>query len=308
MTGIKTLNILLLFLFPLVCVIYFSADFSSLFILAEVRFPRFLLTLLVGAILAVVGSTYQMMLNNPLAEPYVLGLSSGAGFGLCLSLVIGLPLLSPVLGFLGAAVSMLVVWKLAHWNGYLDKTRLLLSGIAISLFFSAMISLLMYFNKDDLNTIIQILMGNLGRIFTNQEWYIFLGTFALCIVLLVYLYRFSRILNILTLGDLISHSSGIDVVSVQKKVFVITCILTAICVSFAGIIGFVGLIIPHIIRMIIGTNQKTAFIYSLICGSLFLLICDLISMHLTVIEIPVGIITSFLGCPFFIYIMLKNKG
>ncbi|MCF7859425.1 MAG: iron ABC transporter permease [Candidatus Cloacimonetes bacterium] len=273
----------------------------------QIRIPRLMLAFLVGFVLSGVGYSFQIMLNNPLAEPYILGISSGAAFGSILANILGLYVFMPIFGFGGALLTLTLVWSLAHLGGFFNNTKLLLSGIIVGMFFSAAISLLMYFNKNDLGNIINILMGNLGHIFSHREWNYFLVVFAVSLALMLYLFMLSRKLIILTTGDLIASSLGIDVKKLRKKIFVISSLLTGITVAYSGIIGFIGLIVPHIVRMISGHNKQTTIIYSAFLGALLLILCDFIAQHIAVIEIPVGIITAFLGCPFFIFIMVKSR-
>jgi iron complex transport system permease protein len=173
------------------------------------------------------------------------------------------------------------------------------------MFFSAFISLLMYLNQKDIGNIINILMGNLGRIFSHAEYNIFVGIFAFCLILMLYLFGKSSQLQIITTGDEVAASLGIDVQVLRRKMFILSSILTGIVVSYAGIIGFVGLIVPHLTRML-GVKKNSLLISSML-GSGFLLICDMIAMHITVIELPVGVITAFVGCPFFLFLMIKNR-
>lgn len=175
------------------------------------------------------------------------------------------------------------------------------------MFFSALISLLMYFNQQDIGSIINVLMGNLGHIFSHREWKYFLVVFFVAINLMIYLFILTRKLIILTTGDIIAGSLGIDVNKLRRKIFIICSLLTGITVAFAGIIGFIGLIVPHIIRMISGSNKQSGMIYSALFGAILLILCDFIASHITVIEIPVGIVTAFLGTPLFLYIMIKNN-
>ncbi|MBN2828735.1 MAG: iron ABC transporter permease [Candidatus Cloacimonetes bacterium] len=287
--------------------LFLTFDTSSSLIIFQVRLPRLLLGLLVGAILAGCGSIYQMMLNNPLAEPYILGISSGSAFFATLAGLSGMVWLMPIAGFAGALLTMLLVWTIAHIGGWRDTAKLLLAGIIAGMFFSACISLLMYLNQKDIGIIINVLMGNLGRVFTHSEWSVFGIVGIVAVLLLGYLYLLSLKLNIMSTGDLSAESLGINVRSLRMQIFVITSLLVGVTVSFAGIIGFIGLIIPHIVRMLIGPDQKKVYPLSILVGAVFLVLCDFLSMHLAVMELPVGIITSFLGAPFFVYILVKSR-
>ncbi|MDY6915069.1 MAG: iron ABC transporter permease [Candidatus Cloacimonadota bacterium] len=302
----KILVIFFVIVFIILSYFYLKFQADSAYIISQVRFPRFLLAFLSGFILAGTGYTYQIMLNNPLAEPYILGVSSGAAFGSILASTLSLFLFMPLFGFIGGLLTMFLVWKLGHWGRVFNKTRLLLSGIIIGLFFSALISLIMYLNQQDIGSIINVLMGNLGHIFSNLEWNIFTGIFIISLGLMFYLFSLSKQLNILVTGDLVATSLGVDVASLRKRIFIISSLLVGITVAYAGIIGFVGLVVPHLIRMILGGNKPYSIFISAFAGAFLLILCDFVAMHIAVIEIPVGTITAFIGCPFFIIILLKK--
>lgn len=304
----KRLLPFLLVIFTLaITLIYLSWGKPDEHILLTIRLPRFMLSLLTGMILAGVGYVFQIMLNNPLAEPYILGVSSGAAFGSILAGILGFYALLPLFSFTGAIVTIILVWSLAHLGGYFNKIKLILSGIIIGMFFSALISLLMYFNQKDIGNIINVLMGNLGYIFSYQEWHLFLALFALTILLLGYIFYLINQLLIIATGDLVASSLGVNVKQIRIKIFITASLLTAITVAYAGVIGFIGLIIPHLVRMIQGGNKRYTFLYSVWLGSMFLLLCDLIAQHIAAVEIPVGIVTAFIGCPFFIFVMLRSR-
>ncbi len=286
---------------------YCLSGYSNLFLFMNVRLPRLLLTILAGMILSGTGSVFQILLNNPLAEPYILGVSSGAALGSIIAGLTGMFVLAPLFGFSGALASILIVWMLSQYGGFLDKTRLLFSGIIFGMFVSAIISFLMYWFQKDIGIILQVLMGNLGHIFSQTEWIIFLVSFAISLILLFYLYYQSNALNIMTTGDESAQSMGVNVKKLRLRVFIIDSVLTGISVSYAGIIGFIGLIIPHFVRILAGADQKRVFPLAVMHGASFLLLCDLIAANLTVVEFPVGIITSFIGCPVFLYLLLIRK-
>lgn len=276
------------------------------FIFWQVRIPRAALTLLAGMVLGAVGSIYQLMLANPLAEPYILGISSGSAFGSILLGILGLGMLMPLGGFAGAMLTMLLVWFLAKRKGQFDRSRLLIGGVIAGMFFAAGISLMMYLFQEDTVIILGTLMGNLGRVFTFGEWRIFLALGALCILILYWLCRQSITLDVVGSGDVFAGSVGIDVSALRKRIFVLSSVLIGIVVSYAGIIGFVGLIVPHVARYYVGSAQKKVYPLAMYLGGVFLLFCDLFAQHLTVLELPVGVITSAIGCPFFIYLMLRK--
>ena len=300
-------GLLLVLLAAVIVYIYLTYRANSGFIISQVRFPRLLLTFLCGFILGGVGSVYQIMLNNPLAEPYILGVSSGAALGSVIAIILGLYLFIPIFAFGGALVLIMIVWYLAQLGGFFSSTKLLLSGIIAGMFCASLISLLLYLNQREISSIIGILMGNLGHIFSIKEWQIFRFVVGGAILLMIYLYSLSDKLNILTSGDLVASSLGIEVKQIRRNVFVVSSILVGITVAYAGIIGFVGLLVPHIVRMLFGNDQRRVFLLSALGGGIFLIVCDFLAMHLTVIEIPVGVITAFIGCPFFVYCFASNR-
>jgi iron complex transport system permease protein len=275
-------------------------------IIWQVRIPRLVLTMLTGMSLAGIGSVYQLMLANPLAEPYVLGISSGAAFGSILFASLGLLILMPLGGFLGALLTMLLVWRLAQKGGSFDRGRLIIAGVIVGMFFSSGISLMMYLRREDTVLILSTLMGNLGRIFSYGEYRFFVMLSAVIVVLLIWLYLKSRALDIMSSGDLYAASVGIDVHRLRQQIFVISSLIIGIIVSYAGIIGFVGLITPHIMRLLGFSNQKRIFPGSLFFGASFLLVADFLAKNLSGIELPVGVITAAIGCPFFIYLLLRR--
>jgi len=306
-------NMKLFFVFSMLTVlvifslIYLFYDFKSLPILLHLRVPRYMLTVFCGALLAGIGSVFQVMFNNPLAEPYILGISSGAAMGSIIASLCGFIVLMPIFGFMGALLTMFLVWSLANYKNNGDKNRLLFTGIITGMFMSAIISLLMYLFQKDTAIILQILMGNTGHIFDQREWIYFLGSLFISLCFMVYLYLLSTPLNILTSGDEVAMSIGVNVHRLRKKIFFVSSILIGICVSYVGIVGFVGLIVPQLVRLVIGADQKKVFVGSTLSGIAFLLFCDFLAMHLTVLELPLGIITSFVGCPVFIYILFGKK-
>jgi len=287
--------------------LYLTYRASSGYIVAQVRFPRLLLTFLTGFVLGGVGSVYQIMLNNPLAEPYILGVSSGAALGSVVAIILGMYLFIPVFAFIGALILILIVWYLAQIGGFFSSTKLLLSGIIAGMFCASLISLLLYLNQREIGSIIGVLMGNLGHIFSIKEWQVFRFVVGGSVLLMIYLYSLSDKLNILTSGDLVAASLGIEIKQIRRNVFVVSSILVGVTVAYAGIIGFVGLLVPHIVRMLFGNDQRRVFLLSALGGAIFLILCDFLAMHLTVIEIPVGVITAFVGCPFFVYCFAKKR-
>ncbi len=280
-----------------------AADSNIVF---ELRLPRLILTLFTGMALAGIGSVYQLMLANPLAEPYILGISSGSAFGAILFGVLGLTLLMPLGGFAGALITLLLVWRLAQKKGSFDRSRLLIAGVIAGMFFAAGISLVMYLFQKDTMIILGTLMGNLGHVFTHGEWNFFLVLMAISSLILAWLYFRAPALDIMSGGDVYAGSVGINVSRVRKEIFILTSLLIGITVSYAGIIGFVGLIIPHVVRFFVPSGQKKVYLWSLAAGGIFLMLGDLIAKNIAAIELPVGVVTAAVGCPFFIWLMLRK--
>lgn len=304
----KKIKILLLTLCTLsLAALYLAYDAQSDVIIKNVRLPRLLLCLLCGVSLSAVGMVYQAMLKNPLADPFILGISSGSAFFSTIALILGFYSLMPAFGFAGALITMLAVWKLSGLNNSRSSSTILLSGIICGMFFSALISLTMFLNQQDIGNIISVLMGSTAKIFTKNQFTSFLIASGASVLLLFQLIKISGSFDVIATGDLSASSLGVDVKKVQKQVFVIASILTGICVSYAGIIGFVGLIVPHLTRLAFGASVKKNLPIAMFMGAFILILCDFIAMHIGSFDLPVGIITSFIGAPFFIVVMIKNR-
>jgi len=299
--------ILLVILLTGIIFVYLNFNAANGHVIKHIRFPRLLLTILTGLVLGSAGFAFQLLLNNPLAEPYILGVSSGAALASIVAGTVGLYLFIPLFGFAGALAAMLLVYWLASSSQIFNTTRLLLAGIIVSMFLSSIISLIMYLNQNDIGNIINVLMGNLGHIFSQSEWLIFKMISLITIILLIWLFLQGKRLLVLSTGDLVANSLGLNVRHYRIQIFLVCSLLTGLMVAFSGIIGFVGLIVPHLVRLIWQGNKPISILYSGIFGGVFLLICDFIAMHLLAIELPVGIITSFIGCPVFIYLLWKKK-
>lgn len=279
-------------------------------ILFVVRIPRIMGAALVGMALAGSGVVFQGVLRNPLAEPYVLGVSSGAAFGATLMIVTGisfsfLNLTSVSIGaFIGALMTMYVVYNISRIGLKSSITTLLLSGIAVSFLLSSMVSLMIALNRDKLEQIVFWTMGSLNAVKMTQIQVIFL---PILLCLLVFLF-FSRDLNVMLLGEESATSMGIDVNFIRKVLLVTASMATAFSVSVSGIIGFVGLIVPHAMRIIIGPNHKYLTPASILAGGIFLIFSDTIAR--TIIapnQLPLGVVTSVIGAPYFIYLLYKSN-
>jgi len=275
-----------------------------------VRIPRVLLATLAGMALAGSGVVFQGVLRNPLAEPYVLGVSSGAAFGASLVIVTGvsisvLGLSSIAIGaLLGALITIYVVYTIAKVGMKSSITTLLLSGIAVSFLLSSMVSLMIALNRDRIEQIIFWTMGSLNAAKMDQVQVVALPIIV-CLVVFIF---FSRDLNVLLLGEDSATSMGIDVTWIRKILLMTASMATALSVSVTGIIGFVGLIVPHAMRIILGPNHKYLTPASIISGAIFLIFSDTIAR--TIIapgQLPLGVVTSVIGAPYFVYLLYKSN-
>jgi len=274
-----------------------------------VRIPRILGAMLIGMALAGSGVVFQGVLRNPLAEPYILGISSGAALGATVTIVTGISftfmgLTSISIGaFIGALLTMVVVYNIARVGLKTSITTLLLSGIAVSFLLQSLVSLMISLNRDQVEKIIFWTMGSLSSIKMSHIEVVYI---PIIISLLIFLF-FSRDLNVMLLGEESATSMGIDVIILRKILLVAASVATAFSVSISGIIGFVGLIIPHSMRLIVGPNHKYLTPTSLLAGAIFLIVSDTIAR--TIIapgQLPIGVITAVIGAPYFIFLLYKN--
>ncbi|CAJ38032.1 FecCD family ABC transporter permease [Methanocella arvoryzae] len=278
-------------------------------IVINVRLPRVILGLLVGASLAVAGVTTQGIFKNPMADPYILGVSSGAAFGASAVIVLGVSVflqsISITAGALaGALIVSFLVFNIARTRNRIPVETLLLSGIAVSAFFSAITSFLMYISGNSLNQIVFWVMGALWS--SNWDDVLILAPFFVAGSLIVYAY--SRDLNLMLLGDESAAHLGSDVTRVKYILLGVSSLMAAAAVSVTGIIGFVGLIIPHIMRLIVGPDHRVLIPASALVGAIFLVLADTFArMVIQPTEMPVGIVTALIGAPFFVYLLIRQK-
>ncbi|MBF7096877.1 FecCD family ABC transporter permease [Alkalibacter mobilis] len=282
---------------------------SSRTIVWSIRLPRVLLALLVGGGLAVCGASYQGIFKNPMADPFILGVSSGAALGATIGIVfhfsfgfLGLDSVS-IMAFIGAIAALFLVYNISRVGNKVPVNTLLLSGIAIGQFLSALVSLLMIFS-DQLNRVLFWTMGS----FNAKSWTQLLVVLPYVGFGAVFIYLQHRELDIMLLGEDTAAQLGVDTEKLKRHMLVVTAVVTAAAVSVTGIIGFVGLIIPHIVRIVTGPKHRRLIPYSFIGGGIFMIFCDTLARTLASQEIPVGIITSLFGGPFFIYLLKQKKG
>ena len=284
---------------------------SDLFIFWNLRIPRLILASIVGGGLAVAGLMYQSLLQNDLASPYTLGVASGASLGA----VIGINLFHSqllisqigILGFafIGANFTIFLVYGLSKRFGKMHSNFLILGGVAISYFFSAIISTIFYFSDyTDTFQMIRWMMGGLEIIGYDVFWVLIPGTIIAIIILLIQI----KSLNIISASEELAMSKGVNINRVQKIVFLTSSLFTALLVSYSGPIAFVGLVAPHVARIVLGPNLNRLLAFTFLIGGLFLMIADSITRNLFYPQdFPVGIFTGILGGPFFLWLIFKKR-
>lgn len=271
-------------------------------IIMQLRIPRILMALLTGINLAVTGAVYQAIFKNSMADPYMLGISSGASLGAGIGFVLGG--FTPIYAFLGALIANILVIALSGAKGKVSTIRLLLSGIAINYFFSSLLSIIRVYSKDQKLTLFAWGMGSLSASSYTRVW--ILAGVTLPILIILFFYR--KELNVLLMGEDVARSLGVDVGRVRKILLGLSTLLIATTVAFTGTIGFVGLIIPHVVRLMFGSNYRVTLPMSGLFGMIFLLLCDNLSRAvLPGGEIPLGIVTSVFGAPYFMYLIYKDR-
>ncbi len=285
-------------------------DPSINYIVWDVRLPRILLASLVGASLAVSGVLYQGILLNPLADPYTLGVSSGAAFGASLALLLAItmpllpePLSVPLFAFGGSILTLFIVLRLSSFHGQISNQSLILSGVIVGAILSAGISFFKYLADEQVALIIFWLMGS----FTAASWQ---GVTLLAVSFIVGLaisFFYARDLNIISLGRQSADSLGVDTAKVRIILLLTASFLAALCVSMSGIIGFIGLIIPHLTRYITGPDNRILLPASALCGALLLLAADTFTRAILPAEIPIGVFTALVGGPFFCLIFRSKQ-
>jgi iron complex transport system permease protein len=276
-------------------------------VVMDVRLPRILSAAIVGAGLAISGVVFQGILLNPLADPYTLGVSAGAAFGASLAILFNIGMMGsysvPLFAFVGAVVTLLFVVYLSSSSGGLSSNNLILSGIIVAAILSAGISFLKYVADEQVAVIIFWLMGSFG----SKTWTdVGLTSLFIFIGFLAFIY-FARDMNLLSLGNRTASSLGVDTRKVTIFLLVTASLVAAICVSVSGIIGFVGLLVPHMMRLLTGPDNRRLIPMSLLAGAILLLIADTITRAVLPSEIPIGVLTALIGGPFFCYIFRKQQ-
>ena len=279
-------------------------------IVRDIRLPRLILAVLIGASLSVAGAAMQGFFQNPMADPYIVGVSSGAAFGATLGIVLHLDFWiggfssTPILAFLGALSTTFLVYALSLRGGRVPVVMLLLIGVAVGALASAGTSFLMILGNEDTRLVLFWLLGSLS----SRRWdHVQMILPYFCVGVAV-IWIYARDLNVLLLGEETAQQTGVDVEQVKRIVLSASALLAAAAVSVSGIIGFVGLIIPHLMRLITGPDHRKLIPLSALSGALLMILADLVARTaIAPSEIPIGIITSVLGCPFFLFLIARRN-
>ena len=278
-------------------------------VVVDVRLPRIITAVLVGSGLALSGAVFQGILLNPLSDPYTLGISAGAAFGAAIAILtdLGMAQLSiPACAFAGASATLFVVVFLAgsgaDGRGALSSSNLILSGIMVSSILSAGISFLKYLADEQVSVIIFWLMGS----FTGAVWTHALILLAVMIPGSAVAFYFARDLNLMSLGERSARTLGVETANITLILLLTASFITAVCVSVSGIIGFVGLLVPHMVRLVVGPDNRKLLPLCLVAGGLLLLAADTVTRALIPSEIPIGVLTALIGGPVFCFLFKKS--
>ncbi|TRO50116.1 iron ABC transporter permease [Candidatus Bathyarchaeota archaeon] len=283
-------------------------------IILQIRLPRIIAGVVVGAALAASGVVYQGVFRNPMADSYVLGVSAGAAVGASVSIlfgtgfsIIGLRLVQ-VAAFIGALFAMFLVYNISRVGSRVPVATLLLCGIAVNFFLYSIVALLEVIAGDELHAIVFWLIGG----FSNVLWADIWAVFPFIIVGIAISYFYARSLNLLAMGEETAQHLGLNVERVKQVLLVLASMVTAAAVSLSGLVGFVGLMVPHVTRILVGPDHRILFPASTVIGAIFLVICDALARVVatpfaSTLELPVGIITMLFGAPFFILLFRKKK-
>lgn len=293
-----------------------SVSAASEAVILEARLPRIIAGVLIGAALAAAGVLYQGVFKNPMADSYVLGVSAGAAVGASAAILFGAGFvffelrLIQVAAFIGALSAMFLVYNLARVGSRVPVTTLLLCGIAVNFFLFAIVGVLEIIAANKLHDIVFWLMGGYSNVYWQDIWAIL----PFIVIGIVLSFFYVRDLNLLAMGEETAHHLGVNVERSKQILLVLASLITAAAVSVCGLIGFVGLMIPHLTRLIIGPDHRILLPTSTIIGAIFLVLCDDLARVLSTLfstmstrDWPVGIITMLFGAPFFVFLLKKKK-
>ncbi|MFL1780921.1 Iron ABC transporter permease [Candidatus Hepatincolaceae symbiont of Richtersius coronifer] len=280
-------------------------DSTTKSILMDIRLPRIVMALLIGMMLTSSGVVTQTVFQNPLADPYIIGIAASATFGVVIAYLFKLPQnVYGIFAFIVCTLVSLIIFRLARNHIRVQIFKLLMIGIAISAFLGAFTSLAIYLIGEDSFQIIIWTMGYLG--YANWTHIIILLPPFIFATTYFYLKRYE--LDLLLSGDQEAHALGINVNKFKRRILIISSLVVGFSVAFTGMIGFIGLIIPHCLRLLIGSTNARLIPLATLFGGVFLLFCDTISRLIVApVEIPIGVVTAFFGAPFFLYLATKTQ-
>lgn len=290
-------------------VILGNGTWANDIIIKSVNAPRVVFGIFVGAALGVTGGVMQAVFKNPLASPYLLGLSSGASLGAAIAILFSIPLIplsiaQPALAFIFCVGTMMIVYMLSKSGGNVRTETLILAGIAVSSLISAAVSLLTYIAPSDkMGDIVFWTMGSLSKV----GWEDMAFSIPIIVVGIILMLSQSKNLNAMMLGDSHAMDLGVDVRKVRLFLLIVSALVVAAAVAFVGAIGFIGLVIPHIFRLLLGPDNRLLLPLSAFGGAAFILLCDYVAHIVAPYVLPIGVITAFIGAPFFIYLLSTRK-
>lgn len=278
-------------------------------ILWEIRIPRVVLGAIVGATLAIAGATYQGVFRNPLADPYLLGVSSGAGLGATLAIVVGGAMgsgLVPPAAFAGGMIAVMATYALGRSvGGGRGEVVIILAGVAVAAFASAIQTFFMQRHDDTLRQVYSWMLGRL----TTSGWADVRTVLPYVLVSVAVIALFRRMLDVMAVGDVEAATLGIAPARVRLILISVATLGTAAVVSVSGLIGFVGIVIPHAVRMLIGPGHRLLLPTSLLAGATFLILADVVARTaMSPAELPIGVVTAAIGAPFFLVVLRRSRG
>lgn len=283
---------------------------SSEQIILKVRLPRVFLAILVGACLSLAGAGFQGVLRNPLADPYTLGVASGSAVGAAFIILFGFHTILfgtwtiPLVAFVTGLISLLIVLRLANVQGKYKLETIILSGVVVSAFLGAIVSFMVSMSDQVVNEIVFWLMGSLAL----RGWSFTFVLMPYLAIGLVVLLSYGRTLNLFALGERQAAHLGVNIKRTRLVVLIVSTLITAAAVSIVGTIGFVGLVVPHLVRLLVGPDYRLLLPLTVIFGAIYVLWADTIARTLlSPTEIPLGVVTAVLGAPFFAYLLRRNK-
>ena len=287
---------------------------SQTAIILQIRLPRIIAGVVVGAALAASGVVYQGVFRNPMADSYVLGVSAGAAVGASVSILFGAGFsvfglrFVQVAAFIGALFAMFLVYNISRVGSRVPVTTLLLCGIAVNFFLYSIVALLEVIAGDELHAIVFWLIGGFSNVLWSDIW----AVIPFVVLGITISFFYARSLNLLAMGEETALHLGLNVERVKQILLVLASMVTAAAVSLSGLVGFVGLMVPHVTRLLVGPDHRILFPASTIIGAIFLVVCDALARVVatpfaSTLELPVGIITMLFGAPFFIILFRKKK-